>query len=398
MINGYRQAFIDNYSDDKYRSILHAIGHEFPGEPKFRVSETPVFIPKLLKERLLLATSQILKVINRPDFKELTKDALYHDDLIVPAESYQSRFIQLDFGICLDEHGDPIPKLIEMQGFPSLYFFQDWLGSLYQKHYQIPEELSVSLNGLSREEYIDLLRHEIVGDTDPKQVVLLEVEPEKQPTRIDFLIAEKMLGIKELCITKVIKRGRELFYKDDNGSEIKILKIYNRVIYDEISKRPDLKREFYFRDEVDVEWVGHPNWFFRISKYALPLFTGPFVPRSFYLHKLPEMPKDLENFVLKPLYSFAGSGVLLHITEKELQAIPDKENYILQEKVHYAPVVRTLDVNAKCEIRIMTIFNTRSNDTQILGNLMRLTKGEMVGVKYNKDKNWVGGSIGFFEA
>ncbi|NNC96020.1 MAG: hypothetical protein HKN92_10690 [Chitinophagales bacterium] len=397
MIHAYRKAFNEHFTQEKYQTFLKDIEQQFNYLPPFRIAETPVFIPQLLKERLTEACNDILDIVVKPDFKVLTQEAIKHPTLHVPAEDYTSRFIQLDFGICLDENGDPIPKLIELQGFPSLYFYQDFLSQMYIKHYDIPDRFSVHLDGLKREEYIEMLRAEIIGDTDPKQVVLLEVEPEKQTTRIDFLCAERELGLKVLCISQMKKRGKELFYIDENGTEVKILKIYNRVIFDELNQRDDIKREFYFKDEVDVEWVGHPNWFFRISKYTLPLIQNKYVPHSQFLNKLTDYPDDLENYVLKPLYSFAGSGVVLDINQKILDDIQDRENYILQQKVNYQPIVETPDVPAKGEIRMMALHNTRDKTTRVVSNLMRLSKGAMVGVRYNKDKVWVGGSIGFFE-
>jgi hypothetical protein len=397
MIAKYRSDFNQKFTTSKYRDFLTDIEQEFNFLPGFRIAETPVFVPDLLKGKLLEACEEILTLVNRPDFKWITKDAIKHPTLQVPSEDYTSRFLQLDFGICLDENGELTPKVIELQGFPSLYFYQDFLAQKYMKHYEIPDRFSVHVNGLKRKEFIEMLRDTIVGDTDPRQVILLEVEPDKQVTRIDFQCAERVLGIKILCISKLLKRGKELFYLDDNGRKIKILKIYNRVIFDELNKRDDIHREFYFKDEVDVEWIGHPNWFFRVSKYTMPLLKGKYVPRCYYLEKLEAYPDDLENYVLKPLYSFSGSGVQLHVTRENLNAINDKENYILQEKVHYHPVIETPDVPAKCEIRMMALFNTRENRSQVINNLIRLSKGEMVGVRYNMDKEWVGGSIGFFE-
>ena len=206
-----------------------------------------------------------------------------------------------------------------------------------------------------------------------------------------------MLGIKVLCISKLIKRGKQLFYLDEQGKEVQVLKIYNRIIFDELDQRDDLKREFDFKDEVDVEWIGHPNWFFRISKYTMPLLKGDYVPKSYYLNKLESIPEDLENYVLKPLYSFAGAGVQLHVTPDMINNVKDKANYLLQEKVAYHPIIQTLDEPAKCEIRMMLLYCKKDNTTKIVSNLVRLSKGEMIGVKYNKDKTWVGGATGFFE-
>lgn len=398
MIPTNRNAFNTQFSEEKYQNLLQDIIETFDYSTQFKICETPIFIPKSLKERLVTACEDIIKVINQPNFKALTEGAFFDDNMRVPNEDEHSKFVQLDFGICLDASGNLIPKLIEMQGFPSLYFFQEMLGNMYRKHYDaIPPQFSQHLNGISSADYIELLRYEIVGDTNPKQVVLLEIEPEKQATAIDFWATEKMLGIKVLCITKLIKKGKQLFYKDENGTEILIKRIYNRIIFDELNQRSDLKTEFNFKDEVDVYWVGHPNWFFRISKYTMPLLKGDYVPKSYYLNKLESIPSDLENYVLKPLYSFAGAGVQIHVTPEMIDAVVDKSHYLLQEKVTYAPIIETMDVPAKCEIRMMLLHNSKENKTQIVSNLIRLSKGEMVGVKYNKDKTWVGGSTGFFE-
>jgi hypothetical protein len=399
MIQKDRQFYNEQFTEEKYKNFLDDIIKTYNHTPPFKIAETPVFIPVALKNKLVAACYEIMEVINQPNFKELTEGAFFTPDTKTPNEDENAKFIQLDFGICKDENGALVPKLIELQGFPSLYFFQEVVGRMYRKHFgnAIPAKYSQHVNGMTNQGYLNLLQQEIVGDTNPKQVILLEIEPEKQATAIDFYVTEKALGIKVLCISKVIKKRKSLFYLDDEGKEIKILKVYNRIIFDELQQRKDLKRDFDFLDEVDVTWIGHPNWFYRISKYTMPLLKGEFVPKSYYLDKIEVIPEDLENYVLKPLYSFAGAGVQIHVTRKMIDDITNKSNYLLQEKVAYAPVVETMDEPAKCEVRMMLLHNSKTNKTEIVSNLVRLSKGEMVGVKYNKDKTWVGGTTGFFE-
>ena len=396
MIKHIRDAYNKSFTEEKYAKLNAFVDGEWNHPTNFRVAETPVFIPDKMKSQLMEACTEINKVITQSNFKELTQNAIKHPSLSVPNEDYHTRFLQMDFGICKDENGELIPQLIEIQGFPSLYFFQDLLSKAYAKFFDIPEAYSVYFDGLNSNEYIELLRNVIVGDFNPKNVVLLEIEPEKQVTAIDFYGAEHHLGIKVLCISQMKKRGKRLFYLDEKGEEIPIKRIYNRVIFDELYGRDDLKREFYFKDEVDVEWVGHPNWFFRISKYTMPLFKSKYVPECFYLNELESYPEDLENYVLKPLYSFAGTGVKLHITKADLDAIEEKENFILQKKVEYAPVIETPSGLAKFEIRMLMLWESDKQNVRIVNNLVRLSKGEMVGVRYNRDKDWVGGSVGFF--
>jgi len=397
MISSYREIFNTNYTEEKYHRFLQEIVESVDHTPPFRISETPIFIDRKLKFKLLDACAEILSYITGDDFGEASKKVLNHPHLNMPEYDNPCRFIQFDFGLCEGDDDEINPQLIELQGFPSLYFYQDLLGASYQKHFNIPDSYSIFPQGLDRAEYIDILEKEIVGDTPAHQVVLLEVEPEKQVTRVDFLCAQKMIGIKELCITKLIKEGRGLFYVNDAGEKIKILKIFNRVIFDELNQRKDLVRQFHFSDDVDVEWIGHPSWFFRISKFILPLLKNQYVPDSHYLNQLSTYPDNLEDFVLKPLFSFAGSGVQLDLTSEILDEIQDRDNYILQKKVKYKPLIATPDGPAMCEIRMMTILNSETQNFDVVCNLARLTKGKMVGVKYNKNKTWVGGSVAFFE-
>jgi len=391
-----RTWFNANYTEEKYEAFKAYVAKAYDHTPGFRLAETPVFFDTALKTKVLQACDDINRTLLQPNFKELTKGAIKHPELVVPNEDYHTRFLQMDFGICKNEQGKIVPQLIEVQGFPSLYFFQDLLYKAYIENFSIPDKYTVHFGGLDSMRYIELLRKEIIGDFDPQSVVLLEVEPEKQVTYIDFLGAENHLGLKVLCISKLKKRGKELYYFNGDGDEVRIHRIYNRVIFDELNQRKDLKREYYFHDEVDVEWVGHPNWFFRISKYTMPLFESPFVPESHYLDQLEEYPKDLHNYVLKPLYSFAGSGVKLSISAKDLDEIEDKENFIIQRKVNYEPIIETPSGPAKCELRVMMIWEKDEAKVRLVNNLVRISKGEMVGVRYNKDKDWVGASVGFF--
>jgi len=398
MLPEVRAEYNRRFTAERYQAFKDGLAEVVDHVPPFRIAETPVFVPKRLKELLNDACNEITQVICDPGFKQRTDDAIRHPTLKVPGEDYHTRFLQLDFGICLDEQGQPIPQLIELQGFPSLYFFQELLSEQYRKHFYIPEGFTVFMDDLNMQSYIELLRQVIIGDNDPHNVVLLEVEPEKQVTNIDFLRAQQHLGLKVLCISNLKKDGKKLFYLDEAGNRVPVYKIYNRVIFDELNKRHDIKREFYFKDEVDVEWVGHPNWFFRISKYTMPLLNqSRFVPDCHYLDKLDRYPDNLNDYVLKPLYSFAGSGVLLNITPKQLDELPDRENYILQKRVDYHSFPIAPNGGVKVEIRMLMIWEQGQPTARVVNNLVRLSKGAMIGVKYNKDKDWVGASVGFFE-
>lgn len=394
MVTSLRQAYNEKFDLKKHQMLVDDIANTYGHRPPFRIAETPIFIDHPLRDKLIQACEDIVDVVVRPDFKELSKSALLNGQ-VVPNETAHTTFLQMDFGLCKAEDGSITPQLIETQGFPSLYFFQEAVAGAYRKHFDIPDDYLHLFQGLNHDTYREKLREIIVGDCDPENVIILEVEPEKQVTAIDFFIAKKWLGIEAICVSKIIKEGRSLYYEKD-GRKIKVERIFNRVIFDELIRRDDLPRQFYLTEEVDVEWIGHPNWFFRISKHTLPLINSAYSPKAFLLSELDQYPDDLHNYVLKPLYSFAGSGVIININRFDLDAIKDRENYILQRKVQYASIIPTPDVPAKAEVRMMMLWERGAERPYLVNNLVRLSKGEMVGVRYNKDKVWVGGTVGYF--
>ncbi len=396
MIPDIRDRYNKHFSQERYQAFLNDLYGQFDHVPGFRIAETPVFIPGYLSDKIFQACNEIKKVILRPDFKQLSEPSLA-DEYRVPNEDTHTTFLQMDFGLCEGKNGEIVPKLIEVQGFPSLYFYQHIVAGLYRKHFDIPEYVHHLFNGYTPQTYVETLKNIIVGDEDPANVVLIDVEPFKQNTQIDFLATAKVLGIKLSCVTDILKHGNKLFYKNEKGKEIEIKRIYNRVIFDELLARKDLDLKFDFTDDLDLKWVGHPNWFFRISKYTMPFIESEFVPKTVFLDQIDSIPNDLENYVLKPLYSFSGAGVIFNVTRADIDKVADKSKYILQEKVKYVPVIRTPEDPVKVEVRIMLLWPDDAKEPIIVNNLARLSKGEMIGVKFNKDKTWVGGSVGFYE-
>lgn len=394
MIPILRENFNLNFHIDKYHAFMHDLNHYAGESIPFRIAESPVFIPLTLKHKLEQACSEIIEVIKRPDYLELTNRAI-PENLRVPGEEGQSMWLAFDFAICRDANWQLDPQLIEMQGFPSLFFYQHLLGQKYRQHYNISNEIS-HLNGMSEKEYEDHMSALLLNGHHPDNVILLEVEPEKQNTRIDFLATYNHTGIRPVCISKVKREGRKLYYELD-GNKTEIKRIYNRVIFDEFQQRKDLNCQFNLTEDVEVEWAGHPNWFFRISKFTMPFLKNPFVPETRFLHEVKSIPVDLENYVLKPLFSFSGSGVVFHVSKEDIEKVKDPENWILQRKVKYEPVIPSTDGNVKTEIRMLYSWTPGESDPKLIINMARLSKGEMIGVKFNLNKTWVGGSVGYFE-
>ncbi|MFT4033246.1 MAG: hypothetical protein QM669_12555 [Siphonobacter sp.] len=396
MIPSVRQAYNAAFTEEQYEHLIKTIHQDWNNQLDFRVAETPVFVPSALREKLVTACESFINTIVSPDFVEKTDGAIPPGQR-VPNENAHTSFLAIDFAICRNETGELTPQLIEFQGFPSLFGFQSYLPETFKKLFPIPESLSWSFNVDGFEGYVDKLREVIVGDEDPAHCILLEIYPEQQKTRVDFYVTEKFLGIRPVCYTKIIKEGRQLFY-DRDGIKTPIRRIYNRLIFDDLQSFPDLKTDFHFTDDVDVSWVGHPNWFFRISKYTLPLLQSPYLPETRYLSDYQgNFPSDLGNYVLKPLFSFAGMGVNLNPSLEDLTSISDPENYILQRKVQYEPVIVAPDGRIKCEIRMLYLWPDQAERPILVTSLSRLSRGEMIGVRFNKDFTWVGGTACFFE-
>jgi hypothetical protein len=399
MVFSVREDFNNAFKRERYDAFLRALEADLGEAPAFRVAETPVFIPQYLKSKLLRAVDDVIRVIAAPGFLEASEGAI-PEHLRVPGETKHPHFIQLDFGICSDDQGLLTPMLIELQGFPSLYGYQHVLAQAYQRHFDLPEGYAHLPEGLGHQAYVGLLERIILGDEKPEHVVLLEIEPEQQNTRVDFWATRNMLGIPVVCLSKVEKDGRQLFYRNDYGQRVAIHRIYNRIIFDELERRADLPRQWNMVDPVDVQWTGHPNWFFRMSKHTLPSLKSEFVPETHFLDRLKHLPEDLHNWVLKPLFSFSGMGVKVDVTPDDINAISQPDQFILQRKVSYAPALRTPDPkeSAKCEIRMMMVWDEQWPAPRLANNLVRLSKGAMVGVRYNHGKEWVGSSVAFFES
>ncbi len=396
MIPAVRQAYNRQFSEEKYTRFIGDLNRIYHREVTFRVAETPVFIGKDFELLLRNAANEIIDFLVRPDFKQLTEKAI-PPNLRVPNETEHSLFLALDFGV-VDVDGKAEPRLIEMQGFPSLYAWQDVVSRKYREHFAVPSRMQ-SHFGYSSDQYRERLKQVLLNGHAPEEVILLEIDPLKQNTVVDFLATEQITGISPVHIGDVTLQGRKLFY-ERNGLTIQIKRIYNRVIFDELVKRTDLKFQFNLTEDVDVEWAGHPNWFFRISKYTMPMIKSRFIPECKFLSDFAAYPLDLENYVLKPLFSFSGSGVVFNIKPEDLQAIPDSQRheFMLQRKVPYLPVVKSPDGLVKLEVRLLFLWEEGAARPQLVTNLARLSRGEMIGVKYNKDKTWVGGSVCFFES
>ncbi len=430
MISSLRQRYNAAFTEARYAAFTAELNQAVYWPVDFRVAESPLFFDEATTRALIRASEDIVGQLTRPEFRQHAKTAI-PQGLTVPNETAWPHFLAVDFALCHDASGNVLPQLIELQGFPTVDCWQALLARTYRKYFpEIPEEFTLyfstggarpssfakatddrpdGLSGVANpnqpvqrpgstyeqqeEAYLADLRRAMVGDCLPENTVLLEIAPDQQKTRVDFACTHAFLGIKPLCVTKVIKRGKQLFY-GSGGREVRIERIFNRVIFDELlRKNPPMK--FSFFDDLDVQWAGHPNWYFRISKHTLPFLKSPYVPDCRFVSELgTDLPADLENYVCKPLYSFAGLGVDITPTREKIAAIEKPAEWLLQRKVLYAPVMETPDGPAKAEVRLI-YAGDGTGMPKLVNQLVRLTKGAMHGVDFNKGRTWVGASAGF---
>src|SRR5213596_1120949 len=396
-----RAAFNAEFTPGKYAALVRCVNETEKWPADFRISETPIFLTREFTDEVTRAANEIIAHTRTPEFAKHATSSV-PKGLAVPNESEHPNFHVVDFAICAE--GDRlVPRLIELQAFPSLFGFQLLLLHCVRKAYPvIPRNWTSAFGGIKDEAYLNLLRRTIIADSAPENVILLEIEPEKQKTRVDFAATETLLGIRPVCVTKIKRRGRQLFY-DRDGREVRIKRIYNRVIFDELIRRPDLNLPFRFQDDLDVTWVGHPNWYFRISKHSLPFLKTEHTSPTFFANEFPAFAKatagaradeNINDYILKPLYSFAGHGVDMEPTRGKIAALENPHEWILQKKIEYAPFVPTVDgQKSKAEIRMIFVWPEGDHNPTLVNNLVRMSQGKMMGVDFNIDKTWVGASI-----
>lgn len=396
MIPELRRAYNEAFTGERYAAMIRDLEAEVGFPIDFRISETPLFLTGELTRELQKAAWEILADAMAGETLRHTERAI-PPGLSVPGETPHPLFLQIDFALVRDESGAIVPRLIELQGFPSLYGFQWLLDRGFHSRFEIPAGVSPYFDGLDEFTYVERLRKVVLDGCDPEQVILLEIEPEQQKTRADFAAMNRLLGIRAVDPRGVREHGGRLIY-DRDGRDVPIRRIYNRVIFDELHRKGLAFDHLFRRDVRDLgaEWAGHPNWYFKISKASMPFLRPPWAPETHFLSDLPELPANPESWVLKPLYSFAGLGVELGPSPERLRAITDPANYLLQRKVEYAPVIETPDVPAKAEVRMMFVW--LKGRPRLINNLVRMSKGAMMGVDFNKNKTWVGASLGYHGA
>ena len=390
MIPALRERFNAGFTPAKYAAFLQQLEAESGAPLTFRNCETPCFFPAPLIDSMARDGSELICQLTTPEYQAIAGQAV-PPQFNVPGEPGHPLFLQVDFGLARDPSGQLVPRLVEIQAFPSLYAYQPVLSQVYIDAYGMDPALHYLLGGLDLAGYKALLGHAILGGHDPQNVILMEIDPRHQKTLADFVLTERMFGVRAVCITDIRKEGRSLYYQRD-GRRVPIHRIYNRTIVDELQRR-NITPAFDFRDELDIEWAGHPNDYFRISKFSLPYLRHPSVPQTWFLDQLHHIPRDTANYVLKPLYSFAGLGVRIGPSHEEVVAIPaeQRRNYILQERVNFEPVIDTPFGKTCAEIRIMYIW---LDQLMAVSLLVRMGRGVMMGVDHNKNLEWVGASAG----
>ena len=393
MIPALRAAFNASWTDAQFRDLIRRLEQRTGATLHFPISETPCFFPRSLMDSLAATGIRLIDLILK------SPEAMTAADAAVP-ERYRGQgaeavptFAQVDFGLVRDEDGNIAPKLVELQAFASLYGFQLAVAEAYRDAFALPASLELYLDGLTPDRYYELARNAIVGDNDPAEVVLMEIEPRRQKTWPDFVVTDQLWGVRAIDTSEVKREGRRLYYRRD-GRVTQIKRIYNRVIPDEL-ERKKIQLPFGYGDDLEVSWAGHPAWYFRLSKFSIPWLAHPSVPETRFLDGIEQLPVDRDRYLLKPLFSFAGGGIIFAPTDAQIAAIPldERKNYILQERIGFAPVVETPHGPTQAEIRIMYLRDGARLRPVL--PLVRMGRGKMMGVDHNKGLRWVGASAGF---
>jgi hypothetical protein len=422
VIPALRQHFNRSFSADRYASLLSWLEQRCGVRVEFRVAETPIFVPLALLDEMAESGGDMAKaLIGRRAYLE-TAQAAIPSAYRVAGETTHPHFLTADFALACDQAGRLVPRLVEIQAFPSVYGYQAVLSNGYYACFDLDHGLGMYLSGLNERSYWDLLCRTVLGTCDPENVVLTEVDPIHQKTRPDFEVTSRRLGIAVVDISTLVPEGNRLHYRNRRGRLVPVHRIYNRAIVDEmIARRVALP--FDLTREWDVEWAGHPNWYFLISKFSLPClsqppFRYPVVPPAVFLTDFLEgnglarlaaagvdLPREegpgttYHNLVLKPLFSFAGRGIQFDPTRAQLEAIPaeSRGNYLLQRRMKFVSNIETPHGPTQAEIRILYLWPDRETLTPVLP-LVRLGRGKMMGVDHNRDQEWVGASAAFFPA
>jgi hypothetical protein len=395
-----RQAFNRDYRPENYQALLEDCARRARAPLEFRISETPCFFPRVLMERIADTGAELThQLLGNAAFLKASEEAV-PERFRVPRCPAHPHFMTADFGLVREEDGSLAPRLVELQAFPSIFGFQALVSESYGRSFHLPVGLDRFLNSHDDASYWALLRKVIVGNHAPENVILLEIEPDAQKTLPDFHVHEDRLGIRTVDIAKLKREGHRLFYRKSNR-DIPIERIYNRAIVDEL-ERKGVTLPFDYRDDLDVEWAGHPNWYFRISKFAIPWLRHPTVPPAVFLNDWFDdkgrdlLPEDREQWVFKPLYSFAGKGVQFAPSDAELASIPENQrhNFLLQQRVRFEPVIDTPYGPTQTEVRIMYVWPDGGTLEPVI-SLVRMGRGKMMGVDHNRNQEWVGASAGF---
>jgi hypothetical protein len=393
MIPSLRADFNRSWSQERYERLVAALSSRTGGPLPFPLSETPCFFPRMLMNEMAETGIRLIAQLENPAAVAAAKTAV-PDRFRGRDDGPHPTFLQVDFGLVRDEHGRLRPKLVELQAFPSIYGAQEAFGDAYREAFALPASLKQYLKDHDRASYHALVGRAILGGHDPAEVVLMEIEPRRQKTWPDFAVTEAQWGVRAIDTSEVEREGARLFYRRD-GVRTRIRRIYNRVIPDELERRR-IALPFDYRDDLEVEWTGHPAWYFRISKFSIPFLDDPSVPKTWFLNELDRLPDDRERFLLKPLFSFAGGGIVFAPTDADVAAIPEAErrNYILQERIAFTPVIDTPYGATQVEVRIMYVWTSPGAPSAVLP-LLRMGRGKMMGVDHNKGLRWVGASAAF---
>ena len=405
MIPSLRQDFNSRFRPETYRLFLRNLDACVRSHVSFRVAETPIFLPKELLDKMASIGAELTyRLVDDQDYLAASSKAI-PEAYRAADETPHPHFMTVDFGLVREPDGKLSPRLVELQAFPSVYAYQYVLAENYRSAFGLDPNLNAFLGGHTEASFWKLMHLVILRGHHPEHVVLTEIDPLHQKTLPDFRVTQERLGIRILDIAEVVPEDRpgklpRLCYHEGTRL-VPIHRIYNRAIVDELIQKK-VHLHFDYREQFAVEWAGHPNWYFHVSKFSIPYLDHPCVPPAIFLNEWfkqggsDRLPRDRDQWILKPLFSFAGKGIQFAPSNEDLAAIraQDRHNYLLQQRVKFENVIETPHGPTQPEVRILYLWPDGGTLEPVLP-LVRLGRGKMMGVDHNRDLDWVGASAAF---
>ena len=353
MIPALRHDFNTRFRPETFRTLLHSLDAIARTHVAFPVAETPCFFPaSMLDEMSRIGIDLTLQLVNDPDYLARSLAAI-PEAWRAADQNAHPHFLTADFGLVREHSGRLAPRLVEMQAFPSVFGFQWAVSEAYRSAFSLDPSLRYLLGGLDESQFWKLLARTIVAGHDPETVVLIDVDPANQKTLPDFHITADRLGIRivDIAALEVLDPSRDSPTQLDRVSATAITAASFPFAASTIapsSTSSSAGKSPSSSTTASPSTLNGPAIPTGISTSAsspspsstIPPFRPPSSSTTGSESSAPasksargpkesprdRLPADRDRLILKPLYSFAGQGILFAPTDDQLAAIPPAQH------------------------------------------------------------------------